>query len=316
VLGLNISSAFDSAVTIYIIIPILVIPQLLLSGVVITFDKFNPKVGTPAGIPIVAEAMASRWAFESLIVAQFKNNSYEEAFFEVDQQKANAEYMKQYYLPALESKLSYLFNNKNKWRDKNDVPNSQALDVLHNELKHQLTIFEKARFAEVEGLAVGKFDTIVYAKTKRFLDALKTIYTKRLIDANLKRDELVNQLASKSGGASDAIELKLKFQNDAVNKLVENSLDATKIIEWDGVLIRKFSPIYKDDFRPQNAFDFRSGFYVPKKHFLGRYFETENFNVAVIWFMTVLFLITLYFDLLKKLVLGFELRRKYRAKGA
>src|SRR5690606_29374520 len=33
-LGLNISSAFDSAVTIYILIPLLVIPQLLLSGVV------------------------------------------------------------------------------------------------------------------------------------------------------------------------------------------------------------------------------------------------------------------------------------------
>ncbi|NJN28905.1 MAG: ABC transporter permease [Cyclobacteriaceae bacterium] len=53
VLGLNISSAFDSAVTIYILIPILIIPQLLLSGVVIDFDKFNPKVGSPKGIPIM-----------------------------------------------------------------------------------------------------------------------------------------------------------------------------------------------------------------------------------------------------------------------
>ncbi|HEY3429116.1 MAG TPA: ATP-binding cassette domain-containing protein, partial [Cyclobacteriaceae bacterium] len=36
-LGLNISSAFNSAVTIYILIPLLIIPQLLLSGVVINF---------------------------------------------------------------------------------------------------------------------------------------------------------------------------------------------------------------------------------------------------------------------------------------
>ena len=54
-LGLNISSAFDSAVTIYILIPILIIPQLLLSGVVISFDKFNPKVGTPKGVPMATQ---------------------------------------------------------------------------------------------------------------------------------------------------------------------------------------------------------------------------------------------------------------------
>ncbi|MEQ9414227.1 MAG: ATP-binding cassette domain-containing protein, partial [Cyclobacteriaceae bacterium] len=65
ILGLNISSAFDSAVTIYILIPILIIPQLLLSGVVISFDKFNPKVGTPNGIPLLGEMMTSRWAFEA-----------------------------------------------------------------------------------------------------------------------------------------------------------------------------------------------------------------------------------------------------------
>src|SRR5439155_138231 len=81
VLGLNISSAFDSAVTIYILIPILIIPQLLLSGVVISFDKFNPKVGTPNGIPLLGEMMASRWAFEAYMVTQFKDNPLEKKFY-------------------------------------------------------------------------------------------------------------------------------------------------------------------------------------------------------------------------------------------
>src|SRR5579859_7238578 len=80
-LGLNISSAFDSAVTIYVLIPILIIPQLLLSGVVISFDKFNPKVGTPNGIPILGEMMASRWAFEAYMVTQFKDNPLEKNFY-------------------------------------------------------------------------------------------------------------------------------------------------------------------------------------------------------------------------------------------
>jgi ABC-type multidrug transport system ATPase subunit len=42
-LGLNISDTFDTVVTIYILIPFLVIPQLLLSGVIVSFDIFSFK---------------------------------------------------------------------------------------------------------------------------------------------------------------------------------------------------------------------------------------------------------------------------------
>src|SRR5260221_6314863 len=62
-LGLNISSAFNSAVTIYILIPILLIPQLILSGVVVKFDKLNPLIGDTATVPLVGDIIASRWAF-------------------------------------------------------------------------------------------------------------------------------------------------------------------------------------------------------------------------------------------------------------
>jgi len=312
--GLNISSAFDSAVTIYIIIPILVIPQLLLSGVVITFDKFNPKVGTPVGIPVVAETMASRWAFEAFMVSQFKDNPYEAAFYEVDQKKANAEYMKQYYLPALETKLSYLFNHKSRWRDDNDLAVVNAMDILREGIKHQLISVGEERFPEADSLVVGKFNAATYSKTKVFLDVLKEIHSRRLKTANLERDSLLNRLGH-SGSSESAIALKLHYQNEAVNRLVENTLDLTKIIEWKGELVRRFAPIYQQDFNPKNALDFRSGFYVPQKHYLGYYFDTLIFNVTVIWLMTIFLFVTLYFDLLKKLVQGFELRRKYRAKA-
>ena len=75
-LGLNISSAFNSAVTIYISIPFLIIPQLLLAGVVVKFDKLNPILAKQGGVPIVGEMMASRWAFEALAVNQFKANEF------------------------------------------------------------------------------------------------------------------------------------------------------------------------------------------------------------------------------------------------
>jgi hypothetical protein len=40
-LGLNISAAFNSVITIYILIPFIIIPQLLFSGVLVKFDKLH-----------------------------------------------------------------------------------------------------------------------------------------------------------------------------------------------------------------------------------------------------------------------------------
>src|SRR5690606_7935264 len=87
-LGLNISASFNSAVTIYILIPILIIPQLLLSGVVIGFDKFNPRVTKPIGVPWIGEVMASRWAFEAFMVTQYKDNPFERMFYDLDKEVA------------------------------------------------------------------------------------------------------------------------------------------------------------------------------------------------------------------------------------
>src|SRR5690606_24791305 len=41
VIGLNISSAFNSAVTVYVLIPLLLIPQMILSGLLFSYDKLN-----------------------------------------------------------------------------------------------------------------------------------------------------------------------------------------------------------------------------------------------------------------------------------
>ena len=52
ILGLNISASFNSAITVYILIPILLIPQLLLSGVIVHFDKLNPILTTQKSVPM------------------------------------------------------------------------------------------------------------------------------------------------------------------------------------------------------------------------------------------------------------------------
>lgn len=85
-LGLNISATFNSAVTIYILIPLLIIPQLLLSGIIVRYDQLNPSITSSDRVSVAAELMASRWAFEAIAVHQFMENKYEKPLFELNQQ--------------------------------------------------------------------------------------------------------------------------------------------------------------------------------------------------------------------------------------
>ena len=138
VLGLNISSAFDSAVTIYILIPVLVIPQLMMSGVVIPFDKFNPSVGKPDGIPIIGETMASRWAYEAFMVTQFKDNPYEKIFYDLDQRDGQARRKGMWVIPRLETQLTEVKGMRSHWRDQNHQGVREALTLLKEEIGFEM----------------------------------------------------------------------------------------------------------------------------------------------------------------------------------
>lgn len=314
-LGLNISSAFDSAVTIYILIPVLIIPQLLLSGVVISFDRFNPKVGTPNGIPVLGEMMASRWAFEALMVTQFKDNPFEKQFYPYDQQAAYANYKRLYFIPTLESRLTTVLNNRSLWRNQSENnPVRKPLALLHTEIGYELQKIGADKFPELDQLQIGKFDSTVYAKTDTFLKILKQYYGLKLKKANEKQDSVRDQIIRTTGSEESYNALRMKYTNEAVIDMVENSADPNRILEWRGELIQKYYPIYFTDHRPAHPLDFSSNFYVPTKPMFGMVFDTLYFNIAVIWVFTLFLYVTLYYQLLKKAISSVEVYRKYRKR--
>jgi ABC-type multidrug transport system ATPase subunit len=313
-LGLNISASFNSAVTIYILIPILVIPQLLLSGVVISFDKFNPTVGKPVGIPVMGEVMASRWAFEAYMVTQFKDNPFEQQFYELDKIAAQAEYKRVYFLPKLESKLAYCLNHRASWRNGRDPNMVNSLEVLRNEIQYELQRVGSDKFPEINSLVVGKFDSTVYTKTSAFLKTLKQYYTLRLNRAANEKNTLIDTLSRTPEQAAIYKNFHDAYVNEAVTDAVKNMTSADRIVEYEGKLIQKIYPIYMDEHRPSHFFDFSANLYQPTKHFAGIHFDTLFFNIAVIWSMTIFLFVTLYFDVLKNIIKILEGNRKYRKR--
>jgi hypothetical protein len=250
------------------------------------------------------------------MVTQFKDNPYEKKFYPLDQKQAMAEYKRLYYIPALETKLAFVYNHRNEWRNsKESSPTRKAIDLLRTEISNELKYVGFERLKEIEQLNIGKFDSTVYRKTQQFLITLKAYYKIRSMNAVAEKEKLILSLTDTPAKTSALEELNLNYQNEAVTRSVENSDQAARIAEWQGQLVQKIYPIYLEDHRPANVLDFRENFYSPTKHFWGNTYDTLYFNITIIWIMTVFLYLTLYFEGLKKFVHGFEMRRKYRKRG-
>jgi len=72
-------------------------------------------------------------------------------------------------------------------------------------------------------------------------------------------------------------------------------------VEYENEFFQQIDPIYLDP-HPEGFLNFRSHFYAPRKYFAGRYWNTYNFNLVFIWFLTLILYITLYYKVLKRIM--------------
>lgn len=77
-----ISLFFRSISTVYLLIPIIVIPQMIFSGGLVQYDNFNQKFVKDSGMPLFANLMPIRWADEACITEAYLINPVEQEIFE------------------------------------------------------------------------------------------------------------------------------------------------------------------------------------------------------------------------------------------
>jgi len=279
------------------------IPQLILSGVVINFDKFNPQVTTMDEVPIMGDIMPSRWAFEAVMVAQFKNNEFEQHFYEYDKVIADAEYKTAYHIPVLESKLSLVFNNmvKDKSNNHKEIMGPH-FELLRNEIEDELDMVGKDKLPEFDRLNVDQFDSTVYQETNFFLRTLRKFYNNKYNITREKKDQLVAQMTITAEKRAFFDKMRQQYQNESLGNLVKNRAATDRIIEKDGKLIQKIYPIYYQPTEADGPLDFRTKFFAPKKHFWGIMYDTPYFNMIIVWLMSIFLMIVLYYDGLRKLI--------------
>lgn len=299
-LGLNISSTFNSAKVIYILIPIMIIPQLLFSGVIVKFDKLHPVFSQEDSVPWIGNVMASRWAYEALAVTQYKRNKFEAPFYGVKQLESEAAWKRDYWLPEMRNLQSLVYKYGDDESKKKEV--DHAREVLIHEINKEERLYDPSANFVCEGCAEAlKFDNWneeVNTTLSNYFKVLKKIYNTEVNEALDKKSAILDKI-----GVDKYQKLKANYSNESLSDFVTNRNDLDKIIQFEGKLVQKSDPIYQIP-RGQSFFD--AQFYAPGKNIFGFYVSTFVGNILMLWFMTVLFVITLYFDFFRKVIEGIE----------
>lgn len=289
ILGLNISASFSSAITVYILIPLLLIPQMILSGAMFSFDNLNSLITNKNKTPIISDMMASRWAYEAITVNQFKNNEYEAPLFKLNQKKSELNFVKSYTIPKLRNIL----------QTELDEQKGTKLKVIHNELSKFNTNYPKIFSEKYSFTKLNKSDfESINSKMKRLEKTLTKKYNK--INEMIDKATFAIDTKAKENGSS-LLDIEKENANEQLQDLVKNVGTKKRIILYQDELVQKYDPIYKYP-QPKSMIDYRAHLYSPNKHFMGSYYDTFYFNLFVIWMMSIFLFISLYFDFLKQII--------------
>lgn len=296
VMGLNISSGFKSSITVYILIPLLLIPQMILSGTMFSFDKLNESLRSKGKVPIIADLMASRWAYEAQAVYQFQYNNYEREFIKYDRLKSIADFKSVYLSDEISIRIHECMAQLQVGSHIPQARINENFSVIYQALINESyrngidklnldEVLSPAGFTHEVGIQLLNY-------MKNFRDHYRSIYNTntQLIDRK------VIFLSDRNWDVNDHKNL---YFNESLSDLVRNKKTTQRIIIEDGKLIQLSDPVFQD-IQPTHILDYRTPFFASQKNLFGLKINTYLFNAIVIWLMSAFLYLTLYFELLKK----------------
>jgi ABC-type multidrug transport system ATPase subunit len=302
VLGLNISSAFNSAVTVYVMIPLLLIPQMILSGLLFSFDKLNSVISTKGKVPIIADMMASRWAYEALVVDQFVNNKYEKPLYTYEKIESQADFHASFLVNELEKKRKFVEDNRNEKNDSVRQIVQKDISIIQECL--QQGYYKEGIKKDLESAwTIEKFTPEFNIRLENFLAAYRKFYQDAYNSVVARRESEMAKIDKK--GSYSLNDLKNRYYNESLADLVKNVSEKERIIEYQGRLYQQINPIFVDP-RPDGPLDYRAHFFAPQKNLFGSMVSTFLFNNLIIWLMAIILYLTLYFEWLRKLINSFD----------
>lgn len=295
ILGLNISSALNSVVNIYITIPFIIVPELLFSGVMVNFGKMHKNVADAECVPLIGDVMTSRWAYEALAIAQFEDNEYNKNFYLIEREISQNNYYSTFLVPNLKTRIENVKRALKLGEGKDNI--EKNLRVVRN-MVSELRDANGKGFQYCEQIYPDKFNDTVTNELMIFLDNIKAVAEKKQYAASQKKDAIYSQLVLELG-RDGFVKLQAENHNKRLEEYLLNKNEIDKIVESkSGRLIQMKDPAYHIA-RYHNG---RAHFYAPVKMIGSLEIPTYTFNMIFIWLTTIFFYVALRYTWLKKIL--------------
>lgn len=266
--GLLLSQCLNSVVAIYITIPLLLIPQILLCGLVVSFSDLTPK-STTGNVPLIGDLIPSRWSYEALAVTSFTDNKYEKQFFALDKEKQENQFYNAAYLYELQSQLETMNDEQKRGKE----VDAAHLRTIRTNLP-QLTAFCGMKAYE------GDYS---YESLRQYMQEAEQILAQRGNKTTMKKDALVADYIQ-GHGKEALLELKRNNHNTKLEDCVIGA-DQQRMLEIvDDHIVPRAGIIY---LTPQNRMG-RAPFYSSEKMLGSWKVKTLWFNMGVILLMCLI----------------------------
>ena len=274
--GLLLSQCLSSIVSIYISIPILLIPQILLCGLVVSFSDLTPNSKT-GNVPLIGELIPSRWSYEALAVTSFTDNDYEKPFFEFDKARQENQFYNLGFLYELQSQLETMNDEKRQGKEVNPA----HLSVINTNLPVLTEFCGMAPYA-----GDGSYQSLY-----NYMKEAEKILSKRGNDFTMKKEAMVSKMV-KQQGKEAFLELKKDNYNIKLEEFVTGADQRGMVEVVDDYLVPRSGIIY---LTPHNKIG-RAPFYSSEKILGSWHIKTLWFNLGVILLMSVITIILLLTD--------------------
>lgn len=270
---------------------------MVLGGAMFTFDKLNKDFTSVDKVPAIAEFMPSRYIYEGIIVHQYKHNNFKKNFFEIEMEESRADFKQVHYLPELRQLLTectvHVLDEQNR-RDKKFV---NDLQLLRNEFAKELRRVPEIGFDFLDSFTPENFTVDAGNKADEYITKLTAYYRTVFSQANGLKDQFIS--VNLNADPERFNRIKDDYYNESISSIVRREFEKNKIVRQGNHLVQMADPIYQLP-EPEKIWSFRTHFFAPMKHFGGKFFETLWFNITMVWILTIIMYIMLYFDLLKK----------------
>ena len=280
--GLLLSQCLSSVVAIYISIPLLLIPQILLCGLVVSFTDLTPK-STTGNVPLIGDLIPSRWSYEALAVTSFTDNLYEEQFFENDKEKYETQFYNVGFLNELQSQLETMKSEKERGQE----VKPEHLEVIRENL-HRVT--------DYCGMDPYQGD-YGYASLKSYMAEAERILSKRSNQIALKGDAKVAAFI-REYGKETLLELKRNHFNTKLEDCVIGADQRHMVEVVDRLLVPRTGLVYLTPLSRNG----KAPFYSSVKMLGSWPVKTLWFNMAVLLMMCVIATVLLLTDFPGRLV--------------